>query len=136
MLGRITLWPFSHRDSAISLPSRLAFTPPLFAHTEPSSAGSKPLQCVISYSMPALWKQKRRDGIQSTTSTGGSEGDQNCPLILSLQLSQRRQGRTTAHDSHLERGVCTELIITSTTSTQIHKGRFIHKQPTSLLLGI
>ena len=37
---------------------RLTSTPPLFFHTKPSMTL---FQCVISYSTPALWNQKRRD---------------------------------------------------------------------------
>ena len=53
-----TLAPFTY--SALSAWLKLTFCPPLFFfHAEPSSSSVKLHQCVISYSMLALWIQRR-----------------------------------------------------------------------------
>ena len=52
---------FPDRESTSTPQWGLAFTR-LSVHTEPSSVGIKSLQCVISYSIPAMWNHKRHDG--------------------------------------------------------------------------
>lgn len=49
-------------DSVIAQQWRLSSIPSLFIHMELSSASIKSLQCVITYSMPALRNPKRCDG--------------------------------------------------------------------------
>ena len=68
------------RVSALSPQQRFANSPPLFVHTEPSSSGVKPYQCVNSHSKSALLIQKRR---------AGTRHDVDVCVFLSTNFHQR-----------------------------------------------